>query len=76
MSMKFDENILNGFQVKDGTQNYYCRNSKGNNSKTVLTRVTIFSLCMSSDGALYLYEVSLKCLKRFSSYRADTKLPL
>ena len=32
MSMKFHENILNGFQVIEGTQNYHCRISKGNNS--------------------------------------------
>ena len=33
MSMKFHENILDRFQVKEGTQNYYCRNSKGNTPK-------------------------------------------
>ena len=33
-------------------------------------------LCTSSDHALYFYEVSLKFFKRFSSNRADTKLPL
>ena len=33
MSMKFHENILNGFQVIEGTQYCDCRISKGNNSK-------------------------------------------
>ena len=76
MSIKFHENILNGFQVIQGTQNYHCRISKGNNSKNVLTRVTVLVLCTLSDDALYFYEVSLKCLERFLSYRADTKLQL
>ena len=58
MSMKFQENILNGFQVIEGTQNYHCRISKGNNSKNVWTRVTVLVLCMQSDDALYFYEVS------------------
>ena len=31
---------------------------------------------MSSDDAFYFYEVSWKYLRRFSSYRADTKLQL
>ena len=58
MSKKFYENIWNGFQVKEGTENYHYRNSKGNNSKNVLTRVTFFVLCTSSDDALYFYEIS------------------
>ena len=65
MSMNVHENTLNGFQVTEGRQNYHCRISKMNNAKNVLTRVTILVLCMSSDDALYLYEVSLKCLKQF-----------
>ena len=76
ISIKFHENILNGFQVIEGTQNYHCQISKGNNSKKVLTRVTVLELCKFSHDALYFYEVSLKRLKRFSSYRADTNLPL
>ena len=74
--MKFHENILNGFQVIEGTQIYHCRISRGNNSKNVLTIVMVLVLCMLSVDALYFYEISLKCLKWFSSYRADTKLPL
>ena len=35
ISMKFQENILNGFQVIEQTQNYQCRISKGNNSKNI-----------------------------------------
>ena len=35
VSMKFHENILNGFQVIEQTQNYHCQISKGNNSKNV-----------------------------------------
>ena len=66
---------INCFQVIERTQNIHCQISKGNNSKNVLTRVTVLVLCTSSDDAIY-HQVSLKCLKRFSSYRADTKLPL
>ena len=58
ISMKFHENILNGFQVIEGTQNYHCRISKGNNSKNA----TAFVLFTSSAHALYFYEISLKCL--------------
>ena len=41
MSIKFHDNILNGFQVIEGTQNYHCRISNGNISKNVLIRVTV-----------------------------------
>ena len=51
MSMKFYENILNGFQVIEGTQNYFCRTSKGKTKKNELTRVTVLVLCLSSDDA-------------------------
>ena len=45
ISMKFHENILNSFQVIERTQNYHCRNSKGNNSKKVLTRDMVLVFC-------------------------------
>ena len=67
---------LEWFSSYKGTQNYHCKISKENNSKNVLTRVTVLVLCTLSDDALCFYEVSLKCLEWFSSYRADTKLPL
>ena len=35
ISMKFHENILNGFQVIEQTQNDHCQISKGNNYKTI-----------------------------------------
>ena len=35
ISMMFHDNILNGFQVIEGTQNYHSPISKGNNSKNV-----------------------------------------
>ena len=56
--MKFHENILNGFQVIEQTQNCHCQVSKGNNSKTVWTRVTVLMFCTSPDDALYFYEFS------------------
>ena len=73
--MKFHENILNGFQNIEGTQNYHCRISKGDHSIHVLTSYGSL-LCTLYADAFNFNEVSLKCLERFSSYRADTKLPL
>ena len=58
MSMKFHENILNSFQVIEGTQNYHCGISMGNNFKNVLIRVKVHVVCTSSDDALYFNEVS------------------
>ena len=46
--------------------------SKGNNSKSRQARVTVHKFRMSSYGALNLYEVSSKYLKRFSTYRPET----
>ena len=42
--------------------------SKEHNSVTNVGRVKMFFLCISSDGALYLYQVSLKYLKGFQCY--------
>ena len=64
MSMKFHENILNSFQVIEGTQNYHCQNSKGNNSKIVLIRVTFPVLSTLSDNALYFYEIIIVNIQR------------
>ena len=57
ISRKFLENILNGFQVTEGTQNCHCQISKGNNSKYLYIRVTVLMVCMSSNNSLYVYEV-------------------
>ena len=65
ISMKFHENVLNGFQVKEQTQNCHCQISKGNSSKNVQTSVTVLVFCTSSDDALYFYEVSRKYLETF-----------
>ena len=35
ISMKFHENILKDFQVKERTQSDHCQISKGNNYKTI-----------------------------------------
>ena len=58
ISMKFHENILNGFQVIEWTQNYHCPISKESNSKNVSTKVMILMFCTSSDDALHDDEVS------------------
>ena len=34
ISVKFHENVLNGFRVIERTQNYHCQISKGNNFKS------------------------------------------
>ena len=39
------------------SQNWYLQTSKGCNSKNTYSRVMVLALCMSSVGALYLYEV-------------------
>ena len=46
--------------------------SKGNNSKNIQSRVLVLMHDIISQCALQVFEVWLKFLKRFSSYRADT----
>ena len=58
ISIKFHENVLNSFQFIEWTRDDHCQISKGNNSKTVHTIVTVLVVCTSSDDALYFYEVS------------------
>ena len=53
ISIKFHENIFNGFQVMERTQIYLCRISN-----TVRTRVMVLVFCVVSGDALYFYEVS------------------
>ena len=59
--VKFHENISNGFQLVEWTRVYgrngYVQCSKGNNSKSRQTRVTIHVFCTSSHSALHLWEV-------------------
>ena len=74
ISMKYHENILNRFQDIEWTWNDHCQILKRNNSKIVLTRVVLLVVCISSQNALYFYDVSWKYLEQFSSYRADTIL--
>ena len=73
--LKFQENISNSFQVIEWTQiyfrNQYFQSSKGINSKSRLTRVTVLVFCTLSHDALYLCEVSLEYLELFSTCRAD-----
>ena len=70
--------ILNGFDVTERTWvcgrngKFHC--SKGNNSKSMQSRVTVPALCTSSHPPEHLFEVSWKYLKRFWSYRANTSL--
>ena len=56
ISIKFHENILNGFQLTEQTRIYHYRISKENNSKTVRTRVTVLVFYTSSDDALYFIK--------------------
>ena len=46
--------------------------TKGNNSTKNAGGATIVNLCMSSDHALYFYQVLWNYLKRYQSYRVDT----
>ena len=74
--VKFCENILNGFQLTERTwvhgRNGYVQCSKGNNSKSRQTRVTVHMLCLSSHSDLHLCEVMWKYLRQYLSYVADT----
>ena len=47
--IKFNEDILNGFQVIEWTRFYDGQSSKGNNSKSINPRVMFLALCMSSN---------------------------
>ena len=65
--LKFHQNIWNDFQLIEQTRVYsrsgyfqYLLSSKGFNSKSRLTRVTVFVFCTLSHGALHLWEVSWK----------------
>ena len=55
---KFHENIPRGIKVIEQTQFVYEKISKGHNSVKKVDGVTILFLCTSSDGGLYLYQVS------------------
>ena len=45
--------------------------TKGHNSIKTVNGVMVLNLSISSDDALYLYQVSRKYLKGFQSYRED-----
>ena len=64
---KFHENILNGIRVMEPHEQladrqtdtiFIGKNSKGHNSIEYEDGVTVFYLCTSSDGGLYLYKVT------------------
>ena len=56
ISMKFRENILNGFQVIETIQKDHCQMAKGNNSKNILKRAIVL---LSAHGLMMLY-ISIK----------------
>ena len=58
ISMKFHESTLNVFFKIERTRNYHCRFSKGNNSKSIQSRITVLVLCTLPDDAQYFYKVS------------------
>ena len=47
--IKFCEDIFNGFQAIERTRFCDRQSSKGNNSKSINARLTVLSLCMSSN---------------------------
>ena len=65
--MKFHENISNDFEDIESTHvdggNGHFQYSKGNNSKSRKTRVTVHVLCMSSHGV----NICVKFHKNMSS---------
>ena len=46
--------------------------TKGNNSAKNAGGAIVVNLCMSSDHALYFYQVLGNYLKQYQSYRVDT----
>ena len=58
--------------LNSNTINQYLLCSKGSNSKSWITRATVQGFCTSSYGAVHLWEILWKYLKRFSTYRVDT----
>ena len=74
VSSKYLEQFCN-LQTQIHSRNGYFQYllcSKDPNSKSRLTRVTIFLFCTLSHGALHLWEVSSKYLEQFSTYRENT----
>ena len=65
--IRFQENISNSFQVTKLTyiynRNQYFQYSKGHNSKSRLSRVTVLVFCTLSHNVLHLCEVLSKYLK-------------
>ena len=58
INIKFHENISKGFRAIEGLLFPYSGFSKGHNSVKTVGRVMVLALCILSDLALYLYEVS------------------
>ena len=56
--IKCHENIPKGFKAIEGLLFPYSGFSKGHNSVKSVGRVMVLILCILSDLALYLYEVS------------------
>ena len=65
----FQENIFDGLKLS--RQNFILKIMKGHNSTKIIDGDWVLVLCISSDGALYLCQVSRKYLERFLSYGAD-----
>ena len=55
VNVKSHENMSSGFKVMERTRKLY---TKGNNSKSRRTRVTVHVFCISSHGVQRLCEVS------------------
>ena len=72
--MKFQPNSFNSVQLTERTPNCIYLHYKGDNLKNIYARVMVLAHDTSSQCALRMYEVSLKYVKRLSSYRADTIL--
>ena len=62
------------FKLKRGHKMTTDKFQRGITPKSVLSRVMVPVVCMSSDDALYFYDDSWIYLERFPSYRADTIL--
>ena len=66
--IKFQENISKGSRVTERMRFVYCNLQKGHNSAKSVVGVKVTVQYISSDNALYLYQVLQKYLIGFQSY--------
>ena len=72
--MKYHDYIPKGIQVTERTRICIKKHQKGDNPKSMKANSLIFKRHRSTLPVLHNIEISSKYFKRFSSYRAVTKM--